>query len=121
VGVNVQVHGLPEVDLDAAAVRRLRRLGTSAGSGGAQVDEVSAVSGVVPDPGLVLGAVVEDHCAEWIPARFEPRPHVLALLGDQDVAQHRAGDLPPAAALDSESELALLEPQLPTELRELAR
>jgi hypothetical protein len=42
------------------------------------------------------------------------------VLGDQGVAQHRAGDLAPAGALDSESELAILELQLPTELRQLS-
>jgi hypothetical protein len=42
------------------------------------------------------------------------------LLGDQDIAQHGTGDLAPAAALDSESELALREPEFPIEFRELA-
>jgi hypothetical protein len=39
----------------------LRRLFALASSGGAKVDEVAALRGVVPDAGLVLRAVVEDH------------------------------------------------------------
>jgi hypothetical protein len=67
----------------------LRGLFALAGSGGAQVDEVAAVRGAVPDPGLVLGAVVEDHRAGGIPAGFEAGPQSV-LLGDQDVGQHGA-------------------------------
>lgn len=52
----------------------LRALDTSAGSGRAKVDEVPAVRGVVPHPGLVLRTVVEDDRAGLIPARFETRP-----------------------------------------------
>jgi ATP-binding cassette subfamily B protein len=63
----------------------LRSPFASAGPGGAQVDEVAADRGVAPNPGLVLRAVVENHRAAGIPARFEARPQ-LVLLGDQDVA-----------------------------------
>ena len=42
------------------------------------------------------------------------------LLGDQDVAQHGTGDLAPAGARDSESELAIRELEFPIEFRELA-
>src|SRR2546421_7098042 len=68
-----------------------------AGSRGAQVDEVAADRGVMPHPGLVLRAVVEDRRAEGMPACFETGPQ-LVLLGDEDVAQQRAGDLAPAGA-----------------------
>lgn len=74
----------------------------------------------MPHPGLVLGTVVEDHRTQRIPARFEPRP-LPVLLGDEDVAQHRAGDLAPAGTLANERELALLDPHLPTKFRELPR
>src|ERR1700730_9496384 len=53
---------LPLVDYGGgAAPSRLRGLFALAGSGGAEVDEVAAVGGVVPDAGLVLRVVVEDH------------------------------------------------------------
>ena len=52
----------------------LRGLFALAGSGGAKVDEVAAVRGVVPDAGLVLRAVVEDHRAGGVPAGFQAGP-----------------------------------------------
>src|SRR5260370_40807452 len=50
---------------------RLRCLFALAGSGGAEVDEVAAVGGVVPDAGLVLRVVVEDHWAGGVAAFLE--------------------------------------------------
>src|SRR5580658_1512296 len=91
-----------------------------AGPGGAEVDEVAADRGVVPHPCLVLRAVVENSRADGIPARLEARPPFM-LLGDQDVAYQRAGDLPPAGAVSGESELPVFEGHLPAELVEVMR
>src|SRR5580692_181272 len=90
-----------------------------AGSGGAEVDEVAAVRGVVPDAGLVLRAVVEDHRARGIPACLEAGPQPV-LLGDQDVAQHGAGHLAPALALGREGEPPVLDSHSPAKLLEMA-
>ena len=89
----------------AAPAIPLRGLFALAGSGGAKVDEVAAVRGVVPDAGLVLRAVVEDHRAGGVPAGFQAGPQPV-LLGEQDVAEHGAGDLAPALALGREDEAA---------------
>src|ERR1700689_3484417 len=96
----------------------LRSLFASAGPRGAQVDEVAAHRGVVPDPGLVLRVVVENHRADRIPARLEAGPQPVLLSG-QDVAQHRAGHLAPAGAFGGQSELTVLERHPPAELLEL--
>jgi len=96
----------------------LRRLLASAGARGTEVDEVAADKGVVPDPGLVLRAVVEDHRAEGIPARFEAWPQFV-LLGDENVPQQSAGDLAPAATLCGERKLPLSERHFPPKLLEV--
>ena len=96
----------------------LRRLLASAGARGTQVDEVAADKGVVPDPGLVLRAVVKDHRAEGIPARFEAWPQFV-LLGDENVPQQSAGDLAPAATLCGERKLPLSERHFPPKLLEV--
>ena len=103
--------------LDSVAL--LRGLFALAGSGGAKVDEVAAVRGVVPDAGLVLRAVVEDHRAGGIPARFEAGPQ-LVLLGEEDVSDQGAGDLAPALALGREGKPPLIKRHLPAKLVEEA-
>jgi hypothetical protein len=98
----------------------LRGVPALTSSGGAKVDEVAAVRGVVPDAGLVLRAVVEDHRAERIPACFEAGPQLM-LLGEQDVAEHGAGDLAPSPVLGREGQPPLIEGHPPAELIEQAR
>jgi hypothetical protein len=74
-----------------------------AGPGGAEVDEVAAVRGVVPDTGLVLRAVVEDHRAAGIPAGFESGPQLIVHL-DSSPTPRRPGGRSPFLADPADSE-----------------
>ena len=109
----------PLLDAVARPAAPLRGVFAPASPGGAKVDEVAALRGVVPDTGLVLRAVVEDHRARGIPACFEAGPQ-LVLLSEQDVLEHGAGDLAPAVARGGEGEPSRVERHRPAELLEEA-